>query len=305
MVLEPFRATTLTVEGMEDVSTDPEKRFVWRLQRASHEGVTDESMGDDWAYTGGPQATVTVDRPGTVYILSVKQFDDKTEVVVAEGRTKVSCKYVRREIRELTHADREAFFDAMEIWYTIPKNEGRIKYGPEFDNYQRVVAIHNSNIDNFCYHIGNQFLTSHAAFDLVVERYLQMINPKVSLPMWDYMIDSAALGEKWYNSILFDPEWFGSAIGNPENDFMLADSRFSNISTIFDPEGSLVGSTINTYHNAYGLVAALSNYQDSPRLTRTSTFCGLASHTTFATAEEFISCFEESSTLVEWEDCME
>lgn len=46
----------------------------------------------------------------------------------------------------------------------------------------------------FCYHNGMQFLTAHTAFNLAVERSLQMINPKVSLASWDFMIDASKLG---------------------------------------------------------------------------------------------------------------
>ncbi|CAN0049004.1 unnamed protein product, partial [Ectocarpus sp. 13 AM-2016] len=89
----------------------------------------------------------------------------------------------RREIRDLTDRDREAFLDAMQIWYTVPTDVGKARYGPSFSNYQVITAYHNADVENFCYHIGLQFLTSHAAFDLTMERYLQMIDPSVSLPM--------------------------------------------------------------------------------------------------------------------------
>lgn len=46
----------------------------------------------------------------------------------------------------------------------------------------------------FCYHAGTQFLTAHASFSLMMENSLQMINPRVSLPSWDYMIDAATYG---------------------------------------------------------------------------------------------------------------
>ncbi len=50
--------------------------------------------------------------------------------------------------------------------------------------------------ENFCYHQGMQFLTSHVSFMFVVERYLQMIDPRVSLPIWDYMIEALTLGDE-------------------------------------------------------------------------------------------------------------
>lgn len=52
----------------------------------------------------------------------------------------------RREIRILTDDDREAFFDTMEIWYTIPTSEGKLKYGSKFNNYERIVAYHDSRV---------------------------------------------------------------------------------------------------------------------------------------------------------------
>lgn len=51
-------------------------------------------------------------------------------------------------------------------------------------------------ISDYCYHDGLQFLTSHAAFNLMMERYLQMIDPKVSLPLWDFMIEAASMGDE-------------------------------------------------------------------------------------------------------------
>lgn len=46
----------------------------------------------------------------------------------------------------------------------------------------------------FRYHAGLQFLTAHAAFGLAMERSLQAVNPRVSLPLWDYTIDASELG---------------------------------------------------------------------------------------------------------------
>ncbi|CAN0034812.1 unnamed protein product, partial [Sphacelaria rigidula] len=51
-----------------------------------------------------------------------------------------------------------------------------------------------SHKQTFCYHNGLQFLTGHAAFDMVVERSLQMINPRVSLAFWDFMVDADVYG---------------------------------------------------------------------------------------------------------------
>lgn len=39
---------------------------------------------------------------------------------------------MRREIRQLTDKDREAFFDAMETLYRLPTAEGNAIYGKEY-----------------------------------------------------------------------------------------------------------------------------------------------------------------------------
>lgn len=49
-------------------------------------------------------------------------------------------------------------------------------------------------IQNYCYHNGLQFLPAHISFDRVMEKSIQSVNPKVSMPVWDYMIDSAVYG---------------------------------------------------------------------------------------------------------------
>lgn len=49
-------------------------------------------------------------------------------------------------------------------------------------------------LNDFCYHAGLQFLTAHAAFGLMMERSLHAVNPRVSLPFWDYMFEAETLG---------------------------------------------------------------------------------------------------------------
>ena len=40
-------------------------------------------------------------------------------------------------------------------------------------------------------------------------------------------------------------------------------------------------------------------------MTRTSSFCNLEAHATFATDGVFVACFDSSDTIAEWESCME
>lgn len=59
------------------------------------------------------------------------------------------------------------------------------------------------NDQNFCFHAGMHFNNAHASFDLWAENSLQMINPAVSLPYWDYTKDTAELGAKCVETLFF------------------------------------------------------------------------------------------------------
>ena len=48
----------------------------------------------------------------------------------------------------------------------------------------------------YCFHNGIHFLNAHAAFDLWMERMLQMINPAVSLAFWDFMVEASTYGTR-------------------------------------------------------------------------------------------------------------
>lgn len=58
----------------------------------------------------------------------------------------VLVSYDRREIRDLTEQDREAFLDAMEVWYTVPTDVGKAKYGPNYSNFMSIAAIHGTDV---------------------------------------------------------------------------------------------------------------------------------------------------------------
>jgi hypothetical protein len=84
----------------------------------------------------------------------------------------VACKYVRRDIRTLTDSDRGAFLDALEIVHRTELEEGQATYGTNFVNYEQFTAMHSSSI--WCYHGGSMFLTSHAMFNIMLERSIQV-----------------------------------------------------------------------------------------------------------------------------------
>ncbi|CAM9521680.1 unnamed protein product [Ascophyllum nodosum] len=303
MVVEPHRETTLEVVG---AASPRESLFRWRVDEIDDAGAPLAGADPELDAWGGAETTVTLTKAGGVFLLKVQEQENRPGgALLSEGTVKLSCRYVRREIRDLTENDREEFLEALEVYYTVGTEEGRAKYGDDFFDYRRLALFHNAPLDHLRYHAGLQFLTSHAAFGLTMERSLQAVNPRVSLPFWDYMIDATELGVEWHKSAVFDVDMFGPAMGSPDNNYQLTEGRFGTISSIYDPDDALADSRIGTNHNAYGYVSPTYNYQDPPLITRASSFCGLQPHAMFATEDVLFECFESQHTLSGWESCME
>lgn len=116
---------------------------------------------------------------------------------------------------------------------------------------------------DYCYHNGMHFLNAHASFDLWVENNLQKIDPKVSLALWDFMLDAANLGTDWGSSEVFGPDMYGSALGSLETQHQISDGWFAGIQSIYDKDETLLSDdvAISTNHNPFGLVDSSANYQ--------------------------------------------
>lgn len=176
MLVEPFRETTISVY---DTSTDTDdtvedsrvshgrlalvhrpRRFVgdgstayvWRIVEADENGNPRNDTEQPNAFVGESSVTVTLPLAGGLYVVMVEKRNADGSLA-AVGKAVASCKYVRREVRELTLTDRKALFSAMQEYYTISPEEGRAKYGPLFNNYQLPTAYHNAAVsfDPSCY----------------------------------------------------------------------------------------------------------------------------------------------------------
>merc|ERR1712098_190999 len=100
---------------------------------------------------------------------------------------------------------------------------GKEKYGDGFQTAYSFIQMHNNLAgDSYCDHMhdGYAFLITHAALTMAFEQSLQMIDPKVVVPYWDFTIDSVAFDngglQAWYDSEVFKDDWFGNPA--PDND---------------------------------------------------------------------------------------
>lgn len=66
------------------------------------------------------------------------------------------------------------------------------------------------------WHQGAGFVTSHMALTLMFEQSLQAVNPAVSVPYWDFTLESTFFGSSDFRtSGVFADDWFGAA--SPDN----------------------------------------------------------------------------------------
>mmetsp|Transcript_19693 Transcript_19693/g.17875 ORF Transcript_19693/g.17875 Transcript_19693/m.17875 type:complete len:530 (+) Transcript_19693:381-1970(+) len=131
---------------------------------------------------------------------------------------KLAIKYVRREIRSLTDEDRENFLNSLNILYTTSKSDGVAKYGLKFISAEDFSYKHlngAARVDCDHWHDGAGILNHHVAYTLEVEQALQSIDPSISMPYWEYAMDST-LYDDWQDSVIFNDDWFGD--NSPGND---------------------------------------------------------------------------------------
>ncbi|KAJ8599055.1 hypothetical protein CTAYLR_007593 [Chrysophaeum taylorii] len=236
-LIEPFRETRLSLE--------PKPPSRWWIS------------GPEELEFETPEAVVVLSKVGT-YVVTAHPL----------ASFEVVCRYVRREVRDLSAVDREAYFDATEKVYKLPIGTGLRRYGEGWKDVTFFVELHNRlagarDCDHL--HDGPGFLGQHAAFTLTFERVIQLANPKVSVPFWDYTIESRAVEisgrvESWRESVVFSDSWFSPF---PVGDGKAVDAgRWAY--------ASVVGRAWNvtTSRNAYGLMRAPWNLNPVPFLTR-------------------------------------
>lgn len=159
----------------------------------------------------------------------------------------VHVKIVRYEIRDLSLEDREAYFNALSVLYTMPQLIGEAKYGDNFKSAAWLVDAHlKGAADRECdhWHDDAGIMNHHIGLTWQLEQSLRMVNPTTAVHYWDYTRD---VTESWYYSDVFQEDWFGS--NSPSNDLHIIDTgRWAYTSVI---KNSVIFSDIR---NPYGLM---------------------------------------------------
>ena len=178
-VIEPYRNQTLAVssvviDGKDVLSNGKMKDYIF------HWNINDY-------FFEGEEITVNLPFVG-VYDCNVSLIDQSEGATYTSNFT-LAIKYVRREIKSLTDTDRDDFFSALQILYTVNMSTGTALYGEKYANaeyflYKHLTGAGRSDCDHW--HDGAAFPTIHTAFTLFAEQALQSINPSIAMPYWEY-----------------------------------------------------------------------------------------------------------------------
>ena len=209
-VLEPYASMNLVVDGMNESTT------YYRFSVCPYESTnTADCKIGSLMPLGQPETTVTVnvtcDSFDKFYIY-VSEFDLSTEKMTRTTTGAGICMYVRREIRSLSDEDLSATMDAMYTLWEYDQDEGEALYGEWYMAASTLLKFHHFNSawqDADHIHEGNGFILQHIKQTNIFEKSMQAVDPSVSLPYWDFTIESAN-GTALWDSVVFSPEVFGS-----------------------------------------------------------------------------------------------
>mmetsp|Transcript_25034 Transcript_25034/g.31236 ORF Transcript_25034/g.31236 Transcript_25034/m.31236 type:complete len:694 (-) Transcript_25034:300-2381(-) len=260
-LVEPYRVSTLRVDSPQEGAV-----YKWTITLEPSLTPLEFTVENE---QGSVVSAIFTDA-GFFYGVKVEEIGGANR----SFESQVICKYVRREIRDLTQSDKEEFFDALKTFHTISLDEGRELYGPRFITHKELTLLHIwvptgwGQAGCTVWH-GNygSFIYSHQAFALWMEQTLQLIHPRVSMPFWDYIQDSVNYGADFsIKSEVFTQEYFGGYQPYPYT----VKGYWADLplSTVSDP------SDLASMHNDYGILTTPYNTNPSRVLQRSNEICG-------------------------------
>ena len=268
---EPYRPSQLTVVGAKD-----DGWYKWIVD----------------GHTQGYGSTVGVLFTSIGYkpVIMVEKYQNTTTLIA----TKVMVKYTRREIRSLNDLDRELFFSAVMTMQRVPTEVGQRLYGSKYkskDYFNRVHLYYGGTADCDHWHQGAGFVTSHMAFTLEFEQTLQSVNPSLSVPYWDFTIESTFYEpHTWRSSPIFADDWFG--IASPDND----------LHTVSEGRWAFVPSMTHAWefsevHNSYGVLRAPWNNDPTPFMTRHDHIYGYMNNMKPSGCKEYVVAMKKTTWM--------
>jgi tyrosinase len=129
---------------------------------------------------------------------------------------------VRKNASSLSDSEKQDFIDAIYQLKREPPDGG-------LSIYDTFVLQHGQSFVEGHAHGGAAFLPWHRQFLLEFERELRQINPKVTIPYWDFTVDNSP------NSSIWAPNFLGGG-GLEEDNFVVMDGPFRQGQWVIRPE---------------------------------------------------------------------
>lgn len=278
---EPAKHYPFMTENKYDYIVEPHRRT--KLSVACDECGADTSY--TWKFTEDEEMTGThvikafpmlQSYPVTVTATS------SSGAVLATDMVLLLCRYVRREIRQLTDSDRDIFFDAMEVMWTCRSDNETSSmrettnctdiYGPAYRDIHSLTTLHAALAgDKTCDHMhdGLGFLTQHMGLTLSFEQSLQSIDPSISMPYWDFTIDMHNYESGKWSSLEQSPMWKSDWYGEVDpGENTVTKGRWAYIKVETD-------AWHHRSHNSYGYLRAPWNNNNAAYVTRSHNLCGV------------------------------
>lgn len=277
-VVEPYAPMELYLPDYQ--LTDD---FFYRWSVCGSDGVTDCRDGT-LSIEDGQFVQESVTSPCTAFDkLTIKitkhSNDDETQIGALKGFAR--CMYVRREMRTLTTEDLSTAMDTMYVLYSTDEKKGQKQYGSDFHNSTYYLEAHHFNAawqDGDHIHEGLGFLAQHIKITNLFEKAMQTVEPSVSLPFWDFTIDTSEGNIYPQDSFAFTPDTFGTITpaSDPEwgytyrNDTIkggrIPDGRFKHLKA----EHNYKFEKFDQIDANYGYLRAPWNANPSPFISRFS-----------------------------------
>jgi len=256
------------------------KRFAsWHVQEKSSMDTVYVSEVDS------ASIDVTLTKTGD-YIIHAVVDSDETHQFSA------TAKIIRYELRSLSSEDRNVYFSALRKFYWISQEDGESIYGSSYQSLTYLLRQHlYGAADKACdhWHDAAGILTHHVGITWEFENSMRLIDETTAAHYWDYTIESKE-GVKWYDSIIFDDDWFGE--NSPNNaDHAVSKGRFGYTPIMKDAR------MFSHITNPYGLLRSPWNTNPVPYLLRhNKTVYDLADgNTRFPNCTDFASYISNGS----------
>lgn len=212
----------------------------------------------------------------SVLFLGIFFVNNTTENAVTVGKKlytrdayRSSAKYVRKEIRDMSDDELNAYFSAMWTMKETGRQDNR-DYLLKYDDFvaHHMIASANSTQDQA--HEYASFMIWHSMLVMEMEIALQSIDPTITIPYWNWTIDQQL--EDPATSIVFSDKYFGSP--NTDNLYIVDNGPLANFPICNTPLDYV------SWQSPYGYLRSTDNYNSAGYVTRMMGESGVLASTT-------------------------